>query len=260
MQVVSKKIPRLVEKWQDNNYYMKHIQPSQFLNSNGKLQIAYNVVFTNLSLDESQYVFEVNSTELLKHYRNSKKHYVPTEITQVMYNNKLLYTAIFTRKNNRIGRHLAYWNDSLGQHDTRMKRMRKRGYLLKAQSFTYYEGRYYISSIYVETTRDWFIEYNLTVDESLSTAKVHRDTHIMTSISAYLLNTSTKFAMIFEEKNHPDYTLWTVWDRSAEFISEIISNYTAPSDTYEATAVVGFQSYDEIRYILALGRRVHYYD
>ena len=261
IQVLGKKIQGLVEKWQKNKYYMKHIQPTQSLSSNGKLQIAYNVVFTNLSLDESHCVFEVNSTELQKHYRNSRKHHVPTEITQVMHKNNLLYSAIFTRKNNRTGKHFAYWNDSLIEHEGRMKRMKRRGYLLKAQSFTYHEGHYFISSIYVETERKWFVEYNLTVDESLRRTKIHRDaSYVMTSISAYLLDTTTKFAMIFEAINHPDYTLWMIWDRTAEFTREIVKNYTGPSDEYEATAIVGFQSYNEIRYIITLGRRLHYYD
>ena len=261
LQVVRNKIPGLVKEWQQNNYYMKHIQPTQSLNSNGRrLRIAYNLVFTNLSLDESHCVFEVNSTELLKHYRNSKKHFVPTEITQVMHKNNLLYSAIFTRKNNRTGKHIAYWNDTLTEHKERMKRMRRKGYLLKAQSFTYHKGHYFISSIYIEASRDWFAEYNLTVDESLRQTKVHRDAYIMTSISAYLLGTTTKFAVIFEAINHPDYTLWTIWDRSAEFTKEIVKNYTSPSDLHEATTIVGFQSYNEIRYIIILGRRSYYYD
>ena len=256
------KVQRLIKQWQDNMYYMKHIQASQFLNSNGKLRTAYSIVFSNLSLDESHCVFEVNSSELLEHYHESRKHYSPTEITQAIRNNELLYSAIFTRKNNRSRKHLAYWNDSLSEHLGRMKRMKKRGYVLKAQTFTYHKGHYSISSVYMETMREWFVEYNLTVAESLSVTKDNRQAYVMTSISSYFMDTSTKFAMIFEAINHPDYTLWTIWDRSIEFTREILQNYTRASDTYEATAVVGFYSHTDhhIRYILTLGQRTNYYD
>ena len=257
------KVQQLVEEWQNNKFYMKHIQASQFLNSNGKLQTTYNIVFSNLSLDESHCVFEVKSSELLEHYQRSRRHYNPTEITQTMRNNKILYSAIFTRKNNRTKKHLAYWNDSLDQHIERMKRMKKRGYVLKAQSFTYHRGHYSISSIYVETMREWFVEYNLTVAESLSLTKDYRQAYVMTSISSYLMDSSsTRFAMIFEAINHPDYTLWTIWDRSVEFTTEIVHNYTGPSNTYEVTAVVGFYSHSDrhVRYILTLGHRINYYD
>lgn len=259
IQVAGKKVKRLVNKWQNKNYFMKHIQANLFRNSNGKIKASYNIVFSNLSLDESFCVFEVNSTELLKYYRNSRK-YVPTEITQVVRNNKLLYSAIFTRKNDRTEKHLAYWNDSLNEHEGRMKRMRKRGYSLKAQSFTYHDNHYSISSIYIATKRKWFVEYNITIDESLSRAKKYRPEYIVTSITSYLLDTNTKFAVIFEALNHPDHTLWTIWDRSANFTREIVNKYTAPSDNHEITAIVGFQSFDEIRYILMLGRRSYYYD
>ena len=257
------RVQQLVKQWQNNMYYMKHIQASQFLNSNGKLQTTYNIVFSNLSLDESHCVFEVNSTELFERYHRSKRHYSPTEITQAMHNNELLYSAIFTRKNSRTKKHLAYWNDTLGQHMVRMKRMKKRGYVLKAQSFTYRNGHYSISSIYVEATREWFVEYNLTVAESLSVTKDNRQAYVMTSISSYLMDdSSTRFAMIFEAINHPDYTLWTIWDRSVEFTTEIVHNYTGPSNSYEVTAVVGFYSHNDhhMRYILTLGDRINYYD
>lgn len=264
VQVAAKNVRQLIEEWENKKYYLKHIQASQFLTSNGILQSAYNIVFSNLSLDESYCVFEVNSTELLQDYHKSRRHYVPTEITQVIHKNELLYSTIFTRKNDRTKKHVAYWNDSLSQHEVRMKRMKRRGYVLKAQSFTYYTDHYYISSIYVEMTRDWFVEYNLTADESLVRKKDNRNAYVMTSISAYLLDGSTKFAMIFEAINHPDYTLWTIWDRSAKFTREVIQNYTAPSDSYEVTAVVGYHSnlYNthSIRYIFTLGLRTNYYD
>ena len=258
--VTSKKIQALVEEWQNKKYHMKHIQPTQLIMSNGKLQIAYNIIFTNLSLDESYCVFEANSTELLKHYHNSRRHHVITEITQVLRDNELLYSAIFTRKNNRTEKHHGYWNDTLTQHEARMKRMRRKGYLLKAQTFTHYSGHYSISSIYTEIKRDWFVEYNLTVDESIRRTRFHRGAYVMTSISAYLLNGTTKFAITFEAVNHPDYTLWTIWDRSAKFTREVIMNYTAPTSKYEATGIVGFQIYDEISYIITLGHRTNYYD
>ena len=250
----------LVDKWQRKNYHMKHIQASQFLTSTGKLQISYHVVFTNLSLDESQLVFEVNSTELSKHYRNLRRHFVPTEITQVIRKNELLYSAIFTRSNAKTDKHLVFWNDSLDEHEKRVKKMKNRGYLLKAQSFTYDQGHYSISSIYVASVKEWFIEYNLTVSQSLSRNKEYRLAYVMTSISAYLLNDTTRFALVFEAINYPDYTLWSIWNRSAKFTREVVNNFTAPSDIYEATGIVGFQSYNEIRYILILGRRNYYYD
>ena len=258
--MINKKIQTLVEEWEKKKFYVKHIQPTQSINSNGKLRIAYNIIFTNLSLDESYCVFEANSTELLQHYQSSRKHHIITEITQVLRDNKLLYSAIFTRKNNRTEKHLGYWNDTLTEHEERMKRMRRRGYLLKAQTFTHYSGHYSISSIYTEIKREWFTEYNLTVDESLRRTKIHRGAYVMTSISAYLLNGKTKFAVIFEAVNHPDYTLWTIWDRSAKFTREVITNYTASASNYEATGIVGFQIYDEIRYIITLGHRTNYYD
>jgi len=260
IQINVKKIQPLLDKWQKKNYYMKHIQASQFVTSRGRVKTAYNLVFSNLSLDESHYVFEVNSTELHKHYRKSRKEYVPTEITQVIRKNELLYSTIFTRINNRSEKHLAYWNDTLSEHKKRMNRMRNRGYVLKAQSFTYHKDDYSISSIYIATARDWFTEYNLTIDESLNLVYKIRNTYVVTSISAYLLNTTTKFALIFEKINHPDYFLWTVWDRPAEYIRELISNYTAPNNQYEATAIVGFQSYNEIHYIITLGDIKYYND
>lgn len=241
---------------------MKHIQACQYFTPNGKLRIAYNIVFTNLSLDESHCLFEVNSTELLKHYRKSRKQYMPTEITQVIRNNELLYSAVFTQQNNRTEKHLVYLNDSLSEHEKRMKQMKKRGYVLKAQSFTYYRGHYSICSIYVEVTRDWFVVYNLTVYESLDLTRQNRHAYVITSVSAYLMDTSTRFAVIFEAINHPDAYLWVIWDRPADFTREVIQNYTAPSDTYEATAIAGFHSFifNEVRYILTLGRRTNYYD
>lgn len=258
-QVIARKVQAVVNKWQKNKYYMKHIQATNFVTPAGKLRAAYNIVFSSLTLDESQYVFEVNSTGLLKFYRNSRNQFVPTEITQVLHKNELLYSAIFTRINNRTKKHRIYWNDSLSEHEVRMKRMRRRGYLLKAQTFTYHKSHYSISSIYVATERYWFTEYNLTIDESLNRKKYYSGIYVMTSISAYLLDTTTKFAVIFEAINHPDYTLWMIWDRSAEFTREVIRNFTVPSDDYEVTAIVGFQSYD-IRYIITLGLRKFYYD
>lgn len=262
MQVDASKIQSLVNKWQKKEYFMKHIQATQFVTSTGETQTGYNIVLSNLSLHESIFVVEVNHTELLKHYRKARKQYVPTVIAQVIYNNDLLYSAIFTRKNNRTRKHVVYWNDNLSQHAGRMKYMKSKGYLLKAQTFTHHRDHYYISSIYqaTTTTRDWFIEHNLTLYESLHHTRYYQNSHVMTSITPYRLGNAIKFAVIFEAVNHPDYTLWMIWDRTSNFIGEVVKNYTAPNDDYEITAIVGFESYYEIRYILTLGLRRYHYD
>jgi len=225
------------------------------------MRTKYNLVLSNLSLDESQYVVEVNATELLRYYNTIKRQYVITCITQRLYNRQVMYSVIFTKKNIRMTKHLVFWNDTLDEYETRTKRLQKRGYKLKAQSFTVLNNDdYSISSIYAEEKESWCSLYNLTADELFNYIQRNSATNVLTSVTSYIdANRETKFAAVFEELGHPQRLKYTIWGRFASGIKEVMKRLTSSDDQFETLSVTGYEYFREVRYMITFGDRQFYY-
>ena len=237
------------------------MQSFSYFNRYDNLKTRYNLVMSNLSLDESQYVVEVNGTELLKYYNAIKRHYVITSITQRLLHGEVVYSVIFTKKNERMTKHLVFWNDTLAEYKARLTRLQKKGYKLKAQSFTALKNNdYSISSIYAEEKELWCSFHNLTSDELFYYILYNSATSVLTSTTSYLdKNSDTKFAAVFEELAHPQRLKYTVWGRFAPGLREVMKRLTAADHTYEAVSVIGFYQYNDVRYSIIFGDRRFYY-
>jgi len=260
-QVDSRTVQSKIDERSNQSYHLKYIQSFTHFSPTGRLRTRYNLVLSNLSLDESQYAMEVNASELLRHYNTIKGQYVITCITQRLHNRQVMYSVVFTKKNIRMTKHLVYWNDTLDEYETRTIRLQKRGYKLKAQSFTVLQNDdYSISSIYAEEKESWCSLYNLTSDELFNYVQQNSATSVLTSVTSYTdKNRVTKFAAVFEELGHPQRLKYTVWGRFASGIKEVVKTLTSSDNQFETVSVTGYNYFGEVRYTITFGDRQFYY-